>query len=86
VAKNFVKLRFRKLSEEEATKLQEYGYQINIKKASGEYAVHCLLDVGAWARKPLGERFHSLKTPTSLLCEPLFFYSFFPLPFFATCF
>lgn len=59
--------RFPELSPVESSKLRDYGYHISARKGSGEYGLHCILGVGAWAHKPLLERAHLIRVPTTFL-------------------
>jgi cardiolipin-specific phospholipase len=51
----------------EAQALHDYIYHISAQPGSGEYALGSLLLPGAWARRPLANRVHDLKVPTSFI-------------------
>jgi len=59
--------RFPYLEDEEASIFRDYAYHFNARKASAEAGLHCVLDVGAWARNPLIDRVHEIRSPTTFL-------------------
>jgi len=67
MVKFYTDRRFPDLQGEEAKRLREYSYHFNALKGSGEYALNCILQVGAWARNPLMNRIQNIKAPTTFV-------------------
>ncbi|GBC04047.1 hypothetical protein RclHR1_05490010 [Rhizophagus clarus] len=59
--------RFSHLEEVDQLDLHDYIYHISTATGSGEYSVTRLLEPGAYARKPLIDRLHEIKMPTTFL-------------------
>ena len=55
------------LEGEEANLIRNYAYHYSARPSSAESGMHCLLDVGAWGRKPLVNRVHAIRSPTTWL-------------------
>ncbi|ORX91650.1 alpha/beta-hydrolase [Basidiobolus meristosporus CBS 931.73] len=63
----YVYRRFAFLDKEDQDDLKDYIYHISSMSGSGEYALGTILEPGAFARKPLIDRLHELKVPTTFL-------------------
>ncbi|KAK9695817.1 hypothetical protein K7432_012771 [Basidiobolus ranarum] len=63
----YVNRRFAFLDKEDQDDLKDYLYHISSMSGSGEYALGTILKPGAFARKPLIDRLHELKVPTTFL-------------------
>jgi cardiolipin-specific phospholipase len=59
--------RFSHLEERDQLDLHDYIYHISTATGSGEFAITRLLEPGAYARKPLIDRLHEIKMPTTFL-------------------
>ncbi|RIA97216.1 Alpha/Beta hydrolase protein [Glomus cerebriforme] len=59
--------RFSHLEEIDQLDLHDYLYHISTAAGSGEFSITRLLEPGAYARKPLIDRLHEIKMPTTFL-------------------
>jgi len=67
LVKLYTDRRFPDIEGEESKRLREYSYHFNALKGSGEYALNCILQVGAWARSPLIDRIQNIQCPTTFV-------------------
>ena len=61
--RKYTRRRFPEMSEEEYTAVEDYLEQMALLPGSGEYALSRILELGAWARKPLAEQLSSIHVP-----------------------
>ncbi|CAG8439772.1 530_t:CDS:2 [Funneliformis mosseae] len=59
--------KFSHLEEIDQLDLHDYLYNISTAAGSGEFAITRILEPGAFARKPLIDRLHEIKMPTTFL-------------------
>ncbi len=59
--------KFYLLEEIDQLDLHDYLYHISTATGSGEFAITRILEPGAYARKPLTDRLHEIKMPTTFL-------------------
>ena len=66
IASKMLRRRFAGHDDDLVTLMADYAYHANMNgPASGEHAMCGILQVGAWARNPLGPRLSQLMTPVS---------------------
>jgi hypothetical protein len=67
LVKKYVWRRFPSLHEDEKRNLADYIYHVSAAKPAGEHALSLLLAPGAWAHRPLSERFDRMHRSLPLL-------------------
>lgn len=63
LVRRYTRNRFPAMTEEESTAVTDYLEQMALLPGSGEYALSKILELGAWARKPLAEQLATVSVP-----------------------